>query len=147
MSNKQRKTMAISVPDNSYCTVAEADAFFLTRMFSELWAPFVSKEAALYSSFRYMNGFYDWYEEFTAPVDPAIIEGQLEIAYFMLSQHIAIPGEGFPATSIKSANLVAMTFDESRPYPRNSLISIYVSSLLKPFGSRNDLQIPVTRGF
>ena len=140
--------MAITVGEDSYVSLTEADTYFGAgvRPYSTEWAAetVTEREGYLKHAFRYMNVFFRWTSSFYADDAPdGIKQGQMEIAFSILSLDIATPGQPVPWYK-------ATGFDDYfnyRTWPRNVLISPFTDQLLRPYGRHLGLLIPTKRGF
>jgi hypothetical protein len=146
--------MTITVNENSYVTVAEADAYYLERYGYDQWDGQTpeQKEAALISAASYMDSLCEWCG---SPVDPAqkmafprsgcspsadpVPEGikiaQMEIAYGMVVSGSAGDGGSISdvLTRLKAGD-VELEW-KGAVNPTSSLTSDYTKSLLRTYGT------------
>ena len=143
--------MTITINDNSYVDIAEADAYFLTRYGYDLWEPQTDaqKEQALVSAAQYLDSLCIWYG---TPVDSAqlmafprnpdanpvpqhIKNAQMEIAYGMVSSGSASDtGTTEDVLTRLKAGDVELEW-KGDVKTTNALTSDYTKSQLRPYGN------------
>lgn len=142
--------MTLTVGENSYVTVVEADAYFTDRYGYDLWAALdtPAKESALISAAQYLDSLCRWHgypvdssQSMAFPRNPdanptpqTIKNAQCEIAYGMVAAGTANDSGSTEdvLTKLKAGD-VELEF-KGDVNPTSSLTNDYTKSLLRPYG-------------
>ncbi len=123
----------ITVGENSYVTVLEADAYFSARYGYESWALLTEtvKEQALVSAFSQMNAMCKWYTDFEDPYPQSLKDAQCEIAFAVTVTGSTSTDAGDPLTELKAGS-VTLKFQPGSS--GNPLVNDLTSQLLSEYG-------------
>jgi hypothetical protein len=134
--------MTITVGENSYVTVAEADAYFAGRYGYDKWGTQTpeQREAALISAAQQMNAACNWYDSnYNFTFDPIaypppqeLKDAQCEIAYAMVVSGSADPSTSDPLTELTAGD-VTLKWNASSS-SASPLYSDYTKGLLAAVG-------------
>ena len=80
--------MPTLTPENSYCTLEQAEAYFATRLHAEAWtsAGDETKTVALIQATRIFNTFLLWKEPVKEPYPEALQWATCEMALYLLQE-------------------------------------------------------------
>jgi hypothetical protein len=99
---------------NSFCTLAEAEAYLTSRFgASEHWKEGVDKVAALITAYNYLKGSGIFnFPDAVADITTAMIQAQCEMALFLI-QHLSDMDarKGLQAQGVSAAGIVKETYD------------------------------------
>lgn len=150
---------------NSYVTVEEARVYFTTRLHSELWDPFMEKEAALVTATKLLDRYVDWHgykatrqqalhwpardvvdhEGYYVPfniIPNAVKEAVFEMAYYILEEDPTAVSDmdGLHSLKVGSLHIVADHKNKSSAIPEA------VMKVVGEYGQQlSSSQIPVVR--
>jgi len=137
--------MTITVGENSYVTIQEADDYFADKYGYDKWSTEPNKEGALISAAQQLDIRCTWFDSPVAadqamafprtpganPTPQNIKDAQCEIAYRIVDTGSTQTNSGDPLTELKAGS-VTLKFKASSS--SNPLINDLTSNLLSPYG-------------
>jgi len=130
--------MSITVGTNSWCTLAEANTYFTTRLgCAAYWNTAASKEAALVTAFKQIigSGLFDISASAT---EQEIKDAQCEMALFLLIHQADMDARaGLQAQGVIKAGIVQEEYDPAAA--GKPMIPANVMALLSAYTSVNPL--------
>ena len=157
--------MAITVGEDTYVTVAEADTYFTTRYGYDLWDALTepNKESALVSAAAQLDVMCLWYgspseddQDMAFPRTPdadptpqAIKDAQCEMAYSIVAAGSADVNAADPVTRLKAGD-VELEFKVAGGQT-STLVNDYTKNLLRGwgvchYGTETARVVPMARG-
>ncbi len=141
--------MAVTVGEDTYLTVIEADAYFLARYGYASWAALDTtvKEQALVSAAQQLDQFCAWYGYVVetnqalafprtpdaSPTPQAIKNAQCEIAYAITTTESTSTLSEDPLKTLKAGS-VTFEFDTESTGKVNPIVNSMAIKLLTPYG-------------